>query len=544
MEIRDNRKGFSKISVIPRKSVNHTSHYLLPARLLLILAILVIFFTACTSQVPAPATSISPGLTQTTPPPEARAITETALPPTQTQSPTASPIAGDPLATPPPEEEKNPNTQYILTVEMDYARHHLTVAEQIVYTNRSVELRSAEPIPDLLLIVEPTRYPAVFHLKSLSWQDGRPVEDYQQDLGQLHIPLPQPLPLGEAVTLSISYELDLPSPDPTFYGRPVPFGYSPRQANLVDWYPFLPPYLPGQGWQAHQAGPFGEHLVYESADFQVNIRLEDSNQDLLIAASAPAARDGDWYRYRHASARNFAWSVSDQYVVSTAQVGPLTVLGYAFPVNAAAGETALQATADALALFNDLYGPYPHETLTLVEADFLDGMEYDGLYFLSKGFYNLYSGTTADYLTAIAAHETAHQWWYGLVGNDQALEPWLDEALCTYSERIFYENLHPEALDWWWTYRINYFKPEGWVDGSIYNPQGYRAYHHAVYLNGAVFLEDLRQAIGDQAFFAFLSGYAEQYTHRVATGDDFFAMLGNHSMTDLTLLLDEYFQNH
>ena len=419
---------------------------------------------------------------------------------------------------------------------MDYTRHHLAVEEQMSYTNRS-----AEQIPDLLLIVEPTRYPAVFHLKSLSWQDGRPVDDYQQEIGQLHIPLPQPLPPGETLTLLISYELDLPSPDPTFYGRPVPFGYSPRQANLVDWYPFLPPYLPGEGWQAHQAGAFGEHLVYESADFQVNIRLIDSRQDLIIAASALAERDGDWYRYRHDSARNFAWSVSDQYVVSTTQAGPLTVLGYAFPVNAAAGETALQATADALALFNDLYGPYPHETLTLVEADFLDGMEYDGLYFLSKGFYNLYSGTPADYLTAIAAHETAHQWWYGLVGNNQALEPWLDEALCTYSERIFYENLHPEALDWWWTYRINYFKPEGWVDGSIYNPQGYPAYHHAIYLNGAVFLEDLRQATGDPAFFAFLAGYAEQYTHRVATGDDFFTLLGKYSQVDLTPLIGKFF---
>src|SRR3990172_5346856 len=100
-EIRDNRKGFSKISVIPRKSVYHTPHYLLPARLLLILAILVIFFTACTSQVPAPATSISPGLTQTTPPPEARAITETTLPPTPRRPP-------PPRATrcPPPRQKK------------------------------------------------------------------------------------------------------------------------------------------------------------------------------------------------------------------------------------------------------------------------------------------------------------------------------------------------------------------------------------------------------------------------------------------------------
>jgi len=44
-----------------------------------------------------------------------------------------------------------------------------------------------------------------------------------------------------------------------------------------------------------------------------------------------------------------------------------------------------------------------------------------------------------NYLTTLSVHETAHQWWDGLVGTDQALEPWLDEALATYAERIFYQ---------------------------------------------------------------------------------------------------------
>jgi aminopeptidase N len=179
----------------------------------------------------------------------------------------------------------------------------------------------------------------------------------------------------------------------------------------------------------------------------------------------------------------------------------------------------------------------------VVEADFLDGMEYDGLYFLSKGFYNLYSGGPADYLTAIAAHETAHQWWYSSLGNDQALEPWLDEALCTYSERLYYENLHPQGLDWWWTYRINYYEPKGWVDGSIYNPEGYRAYRDAIYLNGARFLEELRDLVGGDAFLDFIFAYAQEFARQIVTADDFFALLESYSQADITPLLDKYFQN-
>jgi aminopeptidase N len=127
------------------------------------------------------------------------------------------------------------------------------------------------------------------------------------------------------------------------------------------------------------------------------------------------------------------------------------------------------------------------------------------------------------------------------VGNDQAYEPWLDEALATYSERLFYERYYPDALEWWWAYRIHYYQPAGWVDGSIYNPQGYRPYRDAVYLNGALFLEDLRGLIGDEAFFAFLNDYATTYAHQAASGGDFFNLLREHSQQDLEPLLSRYF---
>jgi aminopeptidase N len=32
------------------------------------------------------------------------------------------------------------------------------------------------------------------------------------------------------------------------------------------------------------------------------------------------------------------------------------------------------------------------------------------------------------------SHELAHQWFYGLVGNNQGRDPWLDEGLATYAE--------------------------------------------------------------------------------------------------------------
>ncbi len=450
------------------------------------------------------------------------------------------PLAPLPTLEPTPTQNQSqtlPIPLYQLTAVLNYAQHYLAVDEKIHYTNRQ-----SEALTDLRLMVDPLYYPGVFNLKSITWGDDQPMVDYQIETGQIRINLPEPLLPGEGLELWLNYELFMPSPQPSAEVRPIPFGYTARQTNFVDWYPFIPPYVPGEGWLAHRAGFFGEHLVYEIADFEVNLRLSEDDPNMVIAASAPASRDGEWYRYQHKAARNFAWSASTEYQVYTTTVGDTTIQSYTFPYHATAGQAALQTTAEALALYNDLYGTYPRSLISVVEADFLDGMEYDGLYFLSNGFYNLYQGTPGEYLVAIAAHETAHQWFYALVGNDQALEPWLDEALCTYQERVYYERLHPEALDWWWTYRVNYYNPQGWVNGSIYNPYGYRAYRDAVYLNGARFLEELRNNVSDEAFFAFLSDYVNQMKGQIATAETFFVLLQKHTQADLSALIDAFFQ--
>ena len=461
----------------------------------------------------------------------------------QGQIPTTENLKEVPGSKQSPEKEAPTDTSdtltiYHLSARLDYQNHHLTVEEEIDYINRA-----SESLDDLMLIVEPSRYPDTFHLNSMAWEDGEPVHDYEREIGSMRLKLRNPLETGKRISLHLGYELSLPSPDSSFYGRPVPFGYTSRQTNLVDWYPFMPPYVDGQGWLAHQAGAFGEHLAYEVADFEVSIELDGLQKDLTLAASAPAETQGEVAHYTLAAARSFAWSASPMYEVRTQQVGDITVRSYFFSIHADAGQSVLDTTSEALELYSRLFGPYPHQALAVVEADFLDGMEYDGLYFLSNGFYNLYNGSQGEYLVAIAAHETAHQWFYGLVGNDQALEPWLDEALCTYSERLYYENTAPEALDWWYAYRVNYYDPRGWVDGSIYNPEGYRAYRDAVYLNGALFLEDLRGQMGNEAFFAFLKDYVGEFTHKIASADDFFDLLGAYNREDLTPVIEEYFSN-
>jgi len=196
----------------------------------------------------------------------------------------------------------------------------------------------------------------------------------------------------------------------------------------------------------------------------------------------------------------------------------------------------------AIDLYSELFGTYPRSNLSIVEADFLDGMEYDGLFFLSKGFYNLFDGTPKGYLTTIAVHETAHQWWYTLIANDQALEPWLDEALCTYSEFLFYESAYPELIDWWWQYRVDFYKPEGKIDLPIYDYHGFMPYRDSTYLQGAKFFHNLRSRMGDEQFFQFLKEYVVENKNKISTGKDFWESITKISPIDFNDLKMEYFK--
>jgi aminopeptidase N len=170
-------------------------------------------------------------------------------------------------------------------------------------------------------------------------------------------------------------------------------------------------------------------------------------------------------------------------------------------------------------------------------------MEFSGLYFISRDYFNLYDGTPKNYLVAIAAHETAHQWWFDAVANDQALEPWLDEALSTYSEVIYYESIYPEVVDWWWNYRYFEFQQAGYVDTTIYDGGGQRPYWDKVYLTGARFFEDLREQVGDEIFFAFLKDYYNQSIGKQVTSVDFFRVFRENTAADITALLITYFKN-
>ncbi|MCL5428400.1 MAG: M1 family metallopeptidase [Chloroflexi bacterium] len=448
----------------------------------------------------------------------------------QTISPTSA--QGSSLSSPTANEhaEEPPPTEYDLDVVFDYTGHNLEVREEINYTNSN-----GEPIKELQLVVEAQHLGAGFTLTGLQPISGSNIGEPEFSGGLLHIPLLSPLASGESLQLELEYFLVLPAGSGTL-------SWTDRQTNFIDWYPYIPPYINGQGWLIHQPALVGEHSVFERANFDVHIEVANAPASLQVAAPAPAEVHDSTFDYELHNARRFVWSASGQYEVLDAHLGETKISVYFFNEHRDAAEASLETAKQALDLYSELFGAYPYESLSVVEGQFFDGMESDALFFLDQYYFLTYSHDPRNYLTALTAHEVAHNWWFGQVGNDQALEPWIDEALCVYSELLYYENTYPHLVDWWWEFRIDRFHPQGSVDSTIYDHSGFDSYVQVVYMRGSQFLRDLRTAIGEGPFFAFLRAYATLGAGQIASREDFFSLLKEYSPVNLDPTISDYFR--
>ncbi len=422
-------------------------------------------------------------------------------------------------------EAQGTSPRYELDASLDWETHTLQVEQRVRYTNLT-----AHTLASLVFDVEPAREDDIFLLTAVR-NGERTVGNYALEGTRLVVPLREPLAPACTVTVTLRYRLTIPPiQDGYHYGHLGYWGYSARQVNLGMWFPLVATYDPVAGWQSPTPHHVGEQVALSLGDFFVRLHVRNAPSGLRVAGAGQAAHpESDVWEFALEGGREIALSLSPNFrtLVTTAD-GVRVVLYYLNDPAVDIPEAprhALQTAADALALYSELYGPYPYERLAVVMGDFPDGMEFSGLVFVSEAWFRLWHGTPDDWLTIITAHEVAHQWWYAWVGNDQARAPYLDEALATYSEALFFERYYPELLPWWGNFRIMAYEPSGNVDATVYDFQAARPYINAVYLRGAQMLADLRLTLGDEVFFAWLRSYYAQMGGQIATPRDFWGQL-------------------
>ncbi|MEO0563522.1 MAG: M1 family aminopeptidase, partial [Chloroflexota bacterium] len=343
---------------------------------------------------------------------------------------------------------------------------------------------------------------------------------------RMEINLTQPLNPGCTLQIELAFQLTVP---PIVGGAEAYRGYfgrTVRQINLGHWLPTVVPYQQGE-WLQRETLLIGEQLVLAPADWDVTIEVLNAVPTATVAAPGQVTVEApNRWRYQHTNGREFAASISEVFDITrrTTDFG-YEVEIYTMPDGAVGNDFTADVTAQSLDLYAERFGPYLHERLVIVQGDFPDGMEFSGFAFVSTDWFARYTGDPASYLMLITVHEVAHQWWYDLVGSDQALSPWLDEAPSTYAEYIYIEEYYPQLADWWWYFRVNRLNPEGNVDSAVYDFDQIRPYINAVYLRGVLMLHEMRITLGDEAFFAWLEAYAVQNAGEVANADALWAAL-------------------
>ena len=368
--------------------------------------------------------------------------------------------------------------------------------------------------------------------------------ELSKDQTVLRVPLLQRLAPGQSVSIGVEFVTKLPIDDHHGYGI---LNQTSRVTSLAGWYPVLAVYK--DGWQTPDTPRVGDALTAETSLYEVTLTVPTEVSVVSTGTVARVERNGPeaaWYLVS-GPAREFAVAISEEFEQHQAQVDGVTVSFYSLPTSHShvTPEATLATINTALKVFVDQFGPYPFTELDVVEMPIsIGGYEFPGMVYADDRLRS--QGDPADY-EYIIVHEVAHQWWYGLVGNDSILEPWLDESLASYSASIYLEQAQGggkgEALLNYWrhTYgqRTDQQPP---VNSSALDFSGWPTYRSPIYYQGALFLDTLREAIGDSAFSQLLRDYLATYRYRSATTEDFLTLAQAVSCRDLDEIFEQWFQ--
>jgi hypothetical protein len=141
-------------------------------------------------------------------------------------------------------------------------------------------------------------------------------------------------------------------------------------------------------------------------------------------------------------------------------------------------------------------GPYPYPSLIIAQTAGGFGMEGPGMIWIP-------GGVASGNLSYLITHETAHQWFYGLVGNDQANAPFTDEAAADFLARNVLGTRRSSGCS------------SADLDRTIYQYSS-ACYYEVVYIQGGNLIDDLRRRMGDSAFWKALRGYVTAQRWRLA----------------------------
>ncbi len=322
--------------------------------------------------------------------------------------------------------------------------------------------------------------------------------------GLLHLPFASPVPAGTTVRADLSFDVTLGR---NSFDR---FGRSGSGRDTYAWFGSAQPLLAwerGYGWHTEPMSALAAETATSEAmatDLTVTAPAADT---VLMSGTPRAATDAGAGTRRWHATLDAARDVS--VAAGPFAVSDTTVDGTALRVGGTSTsdrDTVVAQERRAITELSRRFGPFPFPSLSVASLPGDGGgIEYPGSVLL------LLHGATDAQDQVVDVHETAHQWFYAMVGNSQASHPWLDEAFASYGEQLVDgDPPSPAVLD-----------DPGPVDASTESyGSDERRYTEITYDKGAAALHAARNAAGAAAFDAAVRCYVNANAWRVADPSD------------------------
>ena len=375
----------------------------------------------------------------------------------------------------------------------------LNFATRVLKATTTITLRndSGEPIDRLELNTVATRLGAM-KLGAVT-SAGKAVTATVHDQ-TIHVPLGGILGTGQSVTVTVAYSATLRS---STSGSNWLFTRTNGIADVHRWIPWISRDVPFN--RPNHGDPF-----ITPVSPRVRVALT-TNRALIIASTGDqVAKSGLTTTFEATNVRDFAFTAAPDYRTTSAKVGAITIRVFYRPGFPAS--SVLSYAKHAMTAYQPLVGPYPYPSYDLAQTAGGYGMESPGLTWIPTGAANL------NYLVH---HETGHQWFYGIVGSDQAYEPFTDEALTDMLARNVLSMRRASRCS---TARL---------DLSIYR-YSTACYYEDIYIQGGNFLDDLRKSMGTTAYWKAIRDYVTAERYKLASTKTLLATLDGHTSLSFT----------
>lgn len=258
--------------------------------------------------------------------------------------------------------------------------------------------------------------------------DGKPVTVVTAtESPDMIVLLPsQPIVPGQQVLIASPFRTKLPP----IISRS---GYDQHFIAATQWYP-KPAVYDREGWHPMPYLEQGE-FYSEFGRFEVNLTLPHS---WVLAATGHVIdtitpRDSltatHTYRILQDNVHDFAWFASKGYFVQQDTIilpsGKVVTIQAMMKDNPKLAEKAIDYTAHTIRFMSEYVGEYPYNVCTAVmgPAGMGSGMEYPTIFTVDD-----------KQLLEVTVHEAVHNWWYGILANNERRYPWLDESITSYYE--------------------------------------------------------------------------------------------------------------